>query len=337
MAPAALALTLAATLGAHPVVLLSPEDRALILGPVIQSVQAQLSDLPVQLQVQPISRLGSLAAQMRVARQVSGTEGLAVVWFELTPGDPVFVYVADPQKNRVLVRSVDWDGALGHLEAAGLIVRSSVQALLAGKDIGFEAPAPPRPEPGPAAVPPPPPPVRRFHTGLEVAYAPSLISGDAPALHGVGVGLDAGWGEHLVVRLGYRLNAPFLLRESTWAVALVWSHPLSLSVGARLRLGRVRLGAELGGTAQIVSLEMKEVGPWVSLATPRDQVLFHLSPRLTASLALAPPLSLFLAVGADVPLGERRFLTDGPGGPGVALDTWPVQPHAGLGLRFDLL
>jgi hypothetical protein len=66
-------------------------------------VQAQLADLPVELQVVPVQKIERfLGSQMSVARQVAGPDGLAVVWLELSPGDPVFVYVADTRHNRVL-------------------------------------------------------------------------------------------------------------------------------------------------------------------------------------------------------------------------------------------
>ena len=57
MTHAALLLTLAMSLGARPVVVLAPEDRTHILGPVIQSLQAQLADLPVELKVEPVAKL----------------------------------------------------------------------------------------------------------------------------------------------------------------------------------------------------------------------------------------------------------------------------------------
>ncbi len=337
MTHAALFVALSLSLQARPVVLLAPEDRSLILGPIVQSVQAQLSDLPVELRVQPVAKLeGLLGAQMRLAKQVAGDEGLAVVWLELSPGDPVFVYVADPQRSRVLARSVDWDGALGHLEAVGLIVRSSVQALLAGQSIGFEAPAQRVATGGQKPLPPPPPP-RQFHLGAAVGYTPGILSDGTAVMHGLDVQVWGGYREHLFASLQYRVYFPFLQRAGTYAIAEVARHPASVAVGGRQTWGRFSLSAELAATFDLVTVEMKDVGPWFKLSPPSTQLIFSLGPSLTTTLRLADPVSLYLGAGVDVPVGERRYLTEGPAGTGVVLTPWEVQPRAFAGVRFDVL
>lgn len=340
MTAALASLTLALLSAQRPVVLLSPEDRSHILGPVVQSVQAQLSDLPVELVLQPVPRLeGFLGAQMKVARQVAGPEGLAVVWLELSPGDPIFVYVADPQRNRVLARSVDWDGALSHLEPVGLIVRASIQALLAGQQIGFEAPAPPK---GPPRDEPPPPlpPVRSekgFRLGLSLGYAPTLVGGVAPLLHGLDASLSAGWGEHLFLTGGYRVIAPFLMRANPYALAYVSRHPLWFGAGGRARFGPLQLGGELACGVDLVNIDMKEVGPWVSVAPPHEQVVVSLAPTVFGAYRIVDPLSVYLSVGVDVPINERHYYTQGPGGRAVVVTPWEVQPRAAVGIRLDIL
>lgn len=338
MPHAALLAALSFAFAAKPVVLLSPEDRSLILGPVIQSVEAHLSDLPVELRVEPVPRLDpSLAAQMKAARQVAGEEAVAVIWLELSPGDPVFVYVADLKRNRVGARSVDWDGALGHLEAVGLIVRSSVQAILSeDKSFGFEAPSvmeKTRSRGRPVAEE-----QRRAHLGFSIAYSLGEVSPDAPLAHAASISIFAGWGDHLYAELGYRFAVPFLQRGSDrCSVAQIWRHALSAGAGARFRKGSFTFGGEIAGVAQIVGLEIKVVEgcDWAQ-AEDQDHVLLAIAPTLFASLSIAEPLSLFAAVSADIFPRERRYLIDGPGGRGAALTPWAVQPRAAIGLRFEL-
>jgi len=337
MAHAALLVSLSLALGARPVVLLSPEDRSLILGPVIQSLQAQLSDLPVDLRVEPVPKLeGILGAQMRVARQVAGEDGLAVVWLELSPGDPVFVFVADPQRNRVLARSIDWDGALGHLEAVGLIVRSSVQALLAGESIGFEA------APISKTGSPMPAPVARespYHLGLSIDYTPSKIASDAPVMHAVGLAIDGGYKEHFFAVLEYRLTAPFLHSGTDrCSIAQVWRHSVSLGAGGRITYGRFRFGGDLSGTLQIVRLEAQQVEDCTKFWTldpPRSNVVFSISPTVSASVTIVRPLSVFIAAGIDIPLGERRFFLS-ESDTQTVITPWSVQPRGTVGLRFEI-
>ncbi|HEY3448224.1 MAG TPA: hypothetical protein VGK67_17845 [Myxococcales bacterium] len=337
---AALLTTLSLALGAQPVVLLSPDDRSLILGPIVQSVRAQLSDLPVELQVAPVKKLeGFLGAQMKVARQVAGPEGLAVVWLELSPGDPVFVYVADPRRNRVLARSVDWDGALGHLEAVGLIIRSSVQALLEGQQIGFEAPETPRPgtKPFPKQPEPEKEAGRRFHLGLLAGYSLSTPGGDAPLLHGVDAAAFLGIGENLFLTGGYRVIPSFLERAGSYSISVVTRHPFWLGVGGKLTFGRVQLGGDLSCNVDVVDLEIKSMGPWLQTSPPHEQVIVSLAPTLFAAVRLVGPLSVFLAGGVEVPLNERHYFTQGPAGRGVVLTPWEVQPRGTMGLRVDVL
>ncbi|MGC4121055.1 MAG: hypothetical protein QM765_42055 [Myxococcales bacterium] len=337
---AALLTTLSLALGAQPVVLLSPEDRSLILGPIVQSVQAQLSDLPVELRVEPVKRLeGFLGAQMKVARQVAGPDGLAVVWLELLPGDPVFVYVADPQHNRVLARSIDWDGALGHLEAVGLIIRSSVEALLAGQQIGFEAPEAPKTgiKPFPKQPEPEKPGDWSPHLGLAAGYSLSTPGGDAPLLHGVDVAAHFGIGDHLFLTGGYRVIPSFLERAGSYAIAVATRHPFWLGVGGQLRLGPVQLGGNLACNLDVVDIEIKSVGPWLRISPPHEQVIVSLAPTLMAAVSIVGPLSLFLEGGVDVPLNERHYYTQGPAGRGVVLTPWEAQPRGTIGLRVDAL
>jgi hypothetical protein len=336
MSHAALFVTLSLALGARPVVLLSPEDRTSILGPVIQSLQAQLSDLPVELKVVPVPRLeGSLGAQMRVARQMAGPQGLAVVWLEINPGDPVFVYVSDPQRNRVLARSVDWDGAMGHLEPVGLIVRSSVQALLDGQVIGFEA------NPTVAKDKPPPlprPPRIPLHLGVTAAYTPSFMASTPQVLHGFDAGIYGAWSDFVYLALRYRVYPSFLVwGTDNYSVAQISRHPISVVLGGRYPLGRLRIGAELAATFDVVDIENQKASVWIAPAASNEQVVFTLDPAVLLDVQIIDMLSAYAACGVDVPVGERRYLIYGPAGKAAVLTPWEVQPRVIIGLRFQIL
>lgn len=337
---AALASALSLALGAQPVVLLSPEDRSLILGPIVQSVRAQLSDLPVELNVEPVKKLeGFLGAQMKVARQVAGPDGLAVIWLELSPGDPVFVYVADPRHNRVLARSVDWDGALGHLEAVGLIIRSSVQALLEGQQIGFEAPEAPKAGTKPFPKQPEPEPDQRFfHLGLSAGYTLSSLGDDAPLQNGVDAAAYLGLGRYAYVTGGYRALPSFLKQSGSYSIAVITRHPFWLAVGGKATFAdRVQLGGDLGCNVDVVDVEIKWVSPWLQISPPHEQVVVSLAPTVYLAVRVVGPLGVFLSGGLDVPLNDRHYNTRGPAGTGVVITPWEVQPRGAVGLRVDAL
>jgi hypothetical protein len=320
------------------VVLLAPENRALVLGPVVSAVQSQLSDLAVELRVEPVQKLeGSLAARMSAAGTVQGA--LAVIWLDLNPGEPIFVYVADPRSHRIFARNVDWDPAGGHFAASGLVVRSAVQALLAGRSIGFEAPAG---DTARAAGPDPfvrGEPERGFSMAVRVGYALGLLAQDARALHGAELALQVGYGPHLFAAAQYRLYPSFLRRLSQYSEALLSRHPISLAAGGRLELGPLEVGLELTATLDAVAIEVHVLGPW-QLAAPEPQtdLRWLLGPTAWATMRVVGGLSVVAGIGLDMPLGARDYLVTGADDkPATLLKLYSAQPRASIGLQWEAL
>lgn len=331
-----LALALSASAGApKTVVLLAPENRALVMGPVISAVQSQLSDLAVELRVEPVDRLeGSLAARMSAAGAVQGA--LAVIWFDLNPGEPIFVYVADPKSHRIFARNVDWDTAGGHYAASGLIVRSAVQALLAGRSIGFEAPA------GDKTQPPGPDPFLRVRQGpdvslaVRVGYAPSLLAPGLAVRHGADLGLQVGLGTHFYAGANYRLYPTAYRRLTADSFALLSRHPISLSAGGRMELGPLEVGLELAATLDPVGIEIGVTSPWLVPAPPQTNFRWLLGPSAWAALRLVGRVSAVAGLGVDFTLGQHKYLV-ADDQRGVVLEPYEAQPRAFLGLRWDAL
>lgn len=332
-----LAIALSAAAGApKAVVLLAPEDRALVMGPVISSVQSQLSDLAVELRVEPVDRLeGSLAARMSAADAVQGA--LAVIWLDLNPGEPIFIYVAEPKGHRIFVRNLDWDSAGAHYAASGLIVRSAVQALLAGGSIGFEPPA------GERASPSGPDPFLRVpkdpgvSLAVRLSYTPSLLAPDLPARHGADLGVQVGFGAHLYAGAGYRLYPLVFKRMSEWAVAFMSRHPIWLAAGGRTELGPLEVGLDLCATLDPVGIQISVSGPWRVPAPPQINIRWLAGPSAWAAIRLVGRLSAVAGLGVDFPLGASNYVIEQSGKRGVVLEPYEVQPRASLGLRWDAL
>ncbi len=322
-------------MGTRPITVVMPEKRIFILGPVLQAVQAQLSDLPVKLKIERVAQWenGGLAAQMRAVPKFATEDAVAVIWFDLSPGDPIFIYVADPHKGRVLVRSVDWDGALGHLEAVAVVVRSSIQALLYGQNIGFEAYTPPgtlaqqssyqenKPTP--------------FQFSLRLGYAPSVIADNLPVLHGLGIAATFEWKNRFYAGLEYRLVDSFIKKKSQYVMVVVHRHPFSVVVGGRRRTGRWELSGELALSAHLVNMDIREVIHWPSLPPPQNQYLYSVGPSVMGRVLLLKSWSAFVGLGTDIAIGEKRYLIDGQSG-GVLLDPWRFQWRGLAGFQWDL-
>jgi hypothetical protein len=168
----ALLLVLAALLWVRPaaaetarplrvLVWLEPGSDALL-----SRIRGQTNDLEVELVVEegePSPR--DLGAQLRLARRLATShDAPVVVWFD-AQGAELVVRLALPGDNRLLEREVGAARSSATLEAAALVVRESVQAILAGEAIGVEAPERfvnlPEPEPTtstkPIEAPPPRP------------------------------------------------------------------------------------------------------------------------------------------------------------------------------------
>jgi hypothetical protein len=319
------------------VVLLAPENRALVLGPVVSAVQSQLSDLAVELRVEPVQKLeGSLAARMSAAGTVQGA--LAVIWLDLNPGEPIFVYVADPRSHRIFARNVDWDPAGGHFAASGLVVRSAVQALLAGRSIGFETPA------GETARAAGPDPIVRgepqpdVNLAVRISYVPGLLAQDVGLLHGAELGVQVGFGPHLYAAAGYRFFPSFLKQVSDYALALVSRHPISLAAGGRLALGRLELGLELTATLDPVRVEVRPFSLFLVPPSPQTEPRWLVGPTAWASVRMVGNLSAVAGLGIDLPVGTRDYLVKAVSGESsTLLRLYPVQPRASIGLRWDAL
>ncbi len=319
------------------VVLLAPDNRVLVLGPVISAIQSQLSDLPVHLRVEPVPKLeGSLAARMGAVGAMQ--EALAVIWLDLNPGEPIFVYVADPSSHRIFARNVDWDPGGGHFAASGLVVRSAVQALLAGQIIGFAAPAsqaarPAGPDPFPRLAP-----ERGLSAAVRIGYAPALFASEVETLHGAEVAIQVGYGPHLYAAAGYRIYPSFLKREQQYSLALVNRHPVSLAAGGRLAIGRFELGLELAATLDAVRIEVRILQPFLAGPPPQTDVRWLLGPTAWVSMRIVGSLSAVAGVGFDAPLGARDYDVTGASGQVTTLvKLYSVQPRMSVSLRWDAL
>jgi len=151
-------------------------------------IRGQTSDLSIELVTVDTGPLEpTLPAQVGSASTVAQVyDADAVVWFDdigTSPTGEKRLLVMQTKAKRLLLRGVGDQGApspkrpaseSAQLEAASLIVRMAVQAMMQGVMIGVEQARIVGPEPEkPPPTPPPPPPARRFEAG----DAPSALPG----------------------------------------------------------------------------------------------------------------------------------------------------------------
>jgi hypothetical protein len=208
-------------------------------------IRGQTSDLSIELVTVDTGPLEStLPGQVGSATTVAQVyDADAVVWFDdigTSPTGEKRLLVMQPKAKRLLLREVGDPSApsskrpseSAQLEAASLIVRVAVQAMMQGVMIGVEQArivgSEPEAKPLPAAAPPPPP--RRYEIGDTPDALPGLVRVPVAASFeriGFGAAASAGYGYTEAI-LGegdvhQRLSASLAasLRANEWlAVAL---------------------------------------------------------------------------------------------------------------------
>jgi hypothetical protein len=327
---ASLALSPSARAEPTPVVMVAPKHHEELARRTAEAVAAQLADLPVSFDVEWVDDLEpSMRSQVGAAREVSARLGsTAVFWVDLSLPEQLFLYIAEAEGGRILVRSIRSEGEdlEARLETVAVIIRGAVKAILAGGKIGVEAPPPPPPAP--------PEPTR----ALDVfgAYVLTLYSSEVMLLHGARLGLSArlsGWARAF---LAYRLQLPLEVKDRYVELDLS-PHPLELGLIGRFRFGDWFVDAGAGLLVDVVTVDVTALDDNVLTRSVSHRWLFGASPLIAFGRSLGRTVSLSLAVSADVMFNEKWYAVQTPDGPKTVLRPWRVRPVFHLGASFTLL
>jgi hypothetical protein len=320
----------------------SPEDAQLA-----ERLQGQLSDLPVVLRVSPGPAPSTEATEQWRTAVALAEQGpfRVVIWFH-HESEAIVVHVAEPATRRLLVRRVQVEthrrkGRSAAAEAAALIVRSALKALVAGNPVGDvveEVPEPPALDP-PALEPSPPPPApapassaapTREGWGMSVGWQSTLV-GDGPlGQHGARLGV--GWeGARLRARVLLLASLPTPLSDEYTRVSLS-RHALGAGVDAAVvSTEHFRLGAGLEVGLAGILRDTVALAPGVQAAPLRLTPSLYGAPTLAARWRAGPvalEASLALDVLTTVPtLGYQQqgtFI--------LRNSLWRAQPRFGLAI-----
>jgi hypothetical protein len=322
---------------------------------LLSRIRGQTNDLDLELMLEegePMPR--DLGGQLRVARRLAKShDSPVVVWFDAR-GAELAVRLALPGDARLLERELGSARSSATLEAAALVVRESLQAMLAGEDIGVEAPgrfedlpkpttstkpieAPPA---GPLPVPLGPPvmlPRAKERVGSELGVDWRLV---ADRMASVG-------SEELAGRLSlvwpvlevFLEAAAGLPRDKTSEFGTYRVARQELSAGVGLPLVRAPLQATLALRAGALT--------YYRWTTTEASEVRAAPARLSASGIVGPELRLRfparsapvageLALGTDLVLGSTRigYRVDGQF---RRIDkALPIQPYLAVGVAIPL-
>jgi len=333
------------------IVKVGEEDEA---DPLIRATSSQLRDLDLELRLHPEPELPQgIVARVAVAARVLHSHGaVAVFWRDPGAGGRVRVFYFKNDVARIISREVELPEAGEPSEAVAIIVRQTVAEILAGEELGEEAPLPleeaagagekplenqaARSEAEPEGPVPGEPPFHRLQA--TVGYTIQLQATEGMLLHGFHFELGVRVHPNVELLAGYRAAWPTRV-EVTGADLEIRRHPAHLGLRGWFALGRFRLG---GATALVIDYQTIETTVFAQGLdpVPGDGVVdLAITADLEAGLAILDWLWLRLALGAEILLTRQYYYlpTSPTGGPRVLFDPWPAGPRAVLGLAGEFL
>ncbi len=294
------------------------------------AISAQLGDLPVSFKmITDYNWQPAIPARIASAKQLSSTTGAnSVFWIDLYDSQQVFLFIASPAGDRILVRNITAQGGgiEGRLETLAVIVRGAVKAILAGGEIGVTIPSPPPPPPQPRS--------ERFDASL--SYIMQLYAPDKPLLHGARADFSVEISRWFRAYLGYRLQLPVKVETSQVAVD-IRPHPLEMGLGARLGSDKWRLDLGLGLVIDFLSLEVVSLDPNVETQSPERPWMVSLAPVVGLGRTAGKVATFFIAVGLDVALEKPTYIIETGTQNVEVIAPWRLRPTFQLGARFTML
>jgi hypothetical protein len=298
---------------------------------LLSRIDGQVADLDVTLVRDHSAALAATAeAQYARARALARQHrARIVVWFEAAGPDGVRVHVAEPGRDTLFARRVATADESARAEAIAIVVRTTLQALAAGGEIGVKVP---RPAPEPVVSPP----STGWRWSLGVQGQLSVDGASSPGQAGLLGRADL---SRARVQLGVAgvVGIGDELRDPMTAVHLT-RHGGGVGVAFRALggdRGAVWIGIDAGLLVYTRSTTVLSGG--LEAAPPTSTVAGFAAPRVRGQWRPLADQALWLTceVAAAVVAGapELRYELDGQ--PVVRNRLWPVQPSVGLGLRLE--
>lgn len=309
--------------------------------PVVDAIRAQLGELHVEVRVTEGGSADLDAALDAARREATGAPALGVFWIGERDGvSALFLY--DAARSRVLMRGLPpGDSAAATDEAAAIIVRSTVVALLEGTELAMEVIELPAAEVVPTPTPPSSDPV-----------APAPPNGSPKPARGrlslayVGAPLIRRWasGAHLALALrplaeltvggGCALYAP-VVEEGAGARFRLTRHPCDLFAGWEQAGRRHAVAVELALQADALRRTPVALAPELSAAGPNTTLVWALTPRVRGAFAIARAWSVHGGIGLEALLTRVEYVVEGAGDErSTAL--LPFRPRADLGVAVTV-
>ena len=354
----------AAAQAPRPVVVLAGDDDTEALA---ERLEGQLSDLDVVVTVARASpgEPGVAARAEEATAQAAGAHEALVIWAALRTSEPR-VYLLDVDAQLLFSRALGaQEMGSAAIESAAVILRTAVQAALAGRPLGLpeaEAiaaettgeevtprpgpapttataePAPPEPpasEPAPDASTEEPAPGALAPLRIALGWRGEIDGASSAGAHGVWLDVALAVGPivlGLLVEAGIPVDVPSAevhFPLSRHAALLEVAYHVELEAELALEIGLAGGAAAYDREAATVTSGLAGTGTTWSYAA-----LFAVLTRWVWSPG--DWLSAWLAVGADAPAPRPAFAVRRAAGDTIVADLFPVSPRLELGVAIRI-
>lgn len=312
------------------VVVIAERHRGDLTGKLLEAVQGHLLDLPVALKIEWVESMEeSLRSKVRLARQAAlRNDAVTVFWADISSPEQIFLYLSHPAGERILIRDLggENESEASRLETLGIIVRTSVEAILEGGTIGIH---------------PPPREVketeREIHDWLvlNVAYGLGPLTTGA-LTHGPNFGLATYIKRRWRIFAGYRFILPEHYTNAGIHLELR-PHVIELGSGVKWTWNKLHLFTDLALLANFVTADSTATAGELSAKSPRPDWQLGLGPSMAFAWSPYRFATIFLTITLDIYFNQPEYVVEDVTGFRKVVSPWKVRPFIQIGSAFGLL
>lgn len=319
-----------------PAIILTFDAGSDIQKQAISAIRAHLSDLAVEVVTVAVERDQALDRRLAAAGTLAAARpALGTFDFEVTEDDSLLIFLTEAGGETTLIRRLrpNRQGSRVTVEQAAIVVRSLVEALLDGGNVGVAPGAgssfgpkskklvaaetrptlttrPAASERPMSSRPAGPKEADAVSQRLAVTAGYTTTEFAAAVAWQSGFSAGAQWLVTPVFYAGARYTLfPTLTLANTDAVVSIGRHPLEALVGYR-ETGRVALNAELGVVGDRVTRTTVRTATTLRATDPDARWLLAVAARGGFSWSPLAPLRASLRFGADLALMKYAYAVD---------------------------
>jgi hypothetical protein len=309
-------------------------SQGVMVKSTLLAVEGNLNEIAVPLVVQ-ISSDSQLRSRHLLQELATDHSALGVIWLEQRAGGVTHVYVFDARRSKLGMRRLVLDAEPATRdESVAIAVRSTIEALIEGKDPELEAVEPlatPASEPSGQAFAPQrsAPGLRRL--ALRGGYVGSALSSES-LQHGLGLALTFRL-DTLQLGLGYSILAPATLRAGG-VVVRVTRRPIDLMAGAMFEGSLVDASAWLGLTLEQRDRSSEVTMPGLRAEPAASYWVTALLLKGALSRSIAPRLHGEFAAALEIGLNEPEYVVRGT--TSTTVPSFGMRPRIEAGVRVEV-